>query len=373
MQAMENFFTMMQTLSPVPPSSGTSKAPSQAEKGSDFHQMMTAKNHSRSPEKAQPQKPQAPKKDDAPTQEAPANTETATQETGTPEVIQQEMAAAMIAPPLVLNLTVNQTPQQQADAMGKAAPVLPQTVAETAIQAVAKEGTLSTAQQMSKDGAALPQEAPKANLSQQAAKGDTFGNAIHQAVKEVHTGKDAQGKGQESWQNSTQDVGSALVGKPLFQSVEHTPMKVGQAPVADTQAPDFEAQLVKQMNLQLSEGTQKVVIRLAPESLGHVTVEMTRSQDGALQVVLHASNSRAASLLTDHANNLAALLRGSNPAPVQVEVQQPNNSQYHEQGEQQGRGHHGQGQQQQQSGKQQQEDFMAQLRLGMIPMDVAAS
>lgn len=112
-------------------------------------------------------------------------------------------------------------------------------------------------------------------------------------------------------------------------------------------------------------------MRLAPKELGTIVVEMTRAQDGSLQVLLRASTVAATTLLTDRSAELSGLLRANTQAPVFVEVQQANNTQQNQQQEQQGNAHHNQQQQQQQQqqGHQQTQDFLDQLRLGLLPLD----
>lgn len=161
--------------------------------------------------------------------------------------------------------------------------------------------------------------------------------------------------------------------KPLFQNTDHIPVKVGDSPTLNTESPDFEAQLGKEISKAFSQGDQKVSIRLTPDNLGTIVVELTRSQDGALQVMLHATTSTAANLLQDRSAELSGLLRANTNVPVFVEVQQ-NNAQAEQQQQQNQQGNARQQQQQQNSQHQQQnQDFLEQLRLGLIPLDAEAS
>ena len=41
-----------------------------------------------------------------------------------------------------------------------------------------------------------------------------------------------------------------------------------------------------------------MIIKLTPENLGNLTIQLTQSGDGALQVVLHASSAKAAGVLS---------------------------------------------------------------------------
>lgn len=87
--------------------------------------------------------------------------------------------------------------------------------------------------------------------------------------------------------------------KPLFQNVDEIPVKVGDMPSLDAQASDFPQKLGKELTRALSHGDQTLSLRLAPAELGTITVEMTRSHDGTLQVLLKASNAAATNLLSD--------------------------------------------------------------------------
>ena len=169
----------------------------------------------------------------------------------------------------------------------------------------------------------------------------------------------------ETLRQENADVG---IAQPLFRNVETVPVKVGETSVADTTQPDLDAQLAKQIGTTLENGAQQVKIQLTPESLGALTIDLTRTQDGALQVVLHTTTEKAANLLSQHAENLGALLQGNTQNTVQVEVQrQEQNQQFQQQSQQQNQ-QHGQGQQhsrRQQSG----ENFLQQLRLGLVTLD----
>lgn len=164
--------------------------------------------------------------------------------------------------------------------------------------------------------------------------------------------------------------GEAENTQTLFRDVKATPVKVGDAPVADTTAKDLDAQLAKQIDSGLAKGAEQVTIRLAPENLGMVTIDLIKAQDGTLQVVLHTSNDKAANLLNQHAESIGALLQNNTQSTVQVEV--PRQDQQNQQFQQQGQHQNGQNQQQGRH-RQSSEDFLQQLRLGLIPLDEQVS
>lgn len=211
-----------------------------------------------------------------------------------------------------------------------------------------------------------PQPLREVTVTVQSAGVQSNGNTDEQPENTGLTPRDGDS---EKLQTENADVGTA---QPLFRDVETVPVKVGEAPAADTTQPDLDAQLAKQIGTTLEDGAQQVKIQLTPESLGTLTIDLTRTQDGALQVVLHTTTEKAANLLSQHAENLGALLQNNVQNTVQVEVQrQEQNQQFQQQSQQQNQ-QHGQGRQhnpRQQSG----EDFLQQLRLGLVALDEQVS
>lgn len=167
----------------------------------------------------------------------------------------------------------------------------------------------------------------------------------------------------------TQTQTAPVAEQPLFREVESTPVKVGDAAPLDTTAEDFDAQAAKTIAQALEKGSQKVELKLSPANLGNVTVELTRTAEGVIHVVLTAEREQAMKLLTEHAGQLGNLLQSNTAADVRVEVPQ---NQQGRQAWQEGQNHPQQGQSQQQQrqhGQQEQEDFLQQLRLGLIQME----
>ena len=158
----------------------------------------------------------------------------------------------------------------------------------------------------------------------------------------------------------------------VFRETQSTPVKVGERyETVDTQKPDMEAKLADTIRQAAQTGTERVEIRLTPANLGAVTIEMTKDASGALQVVLHAANSRAAGLLQQHLDGLHTALQSYGAGQeVHVEVQrnQDSQQQHFQQADPDGRG-------QQQRQRQQEErqdnpsdgqDFIQKLRLGLF-------
>lgn len=162
----------------------------------------------------------------------------------------------------------------------------------------------------------------------------------------------------------------AVAQEPVFHEVESAPVKVGETyePV-DTQEPDMEAKLADTIRTAVQSGAEKVEIRLMPENLGRLTIEMTRDSSGALQVVLHASNSRAAGVLNEHLDGLRTALQGYGQQEVRVEVQRGEESQRQQafqNADPDGRGQRHQQQQRQEQRQEHSEDFLQKLRLGLF-------
>lgn len=158
--------------------------------------------------------------------------------------------------------------------------------------------------------------------------------------------------------------------QPLFREVQTVPVKVGETPMADTQSPELDAQLAKTVSAALKNGDKQVKIQLAPENLGTLTIDLTRTKDGALQVVLHTTTEKAADLLGRHAESLSAMLQSSAQGTVQVEVQRQEQTQQYQQFQQQSQ--HQQRQEQRRERRQSGEDFLQQLRLGLVTLDAQA-
>ena len=158
--------------------------------------------------------------------------------------------------------------------------------------------------------------------------------------------------------------------QPFFQETENMPVKVGDGDTIDTQQPDFDAKLTQNVEKALSQGEQRVEIRLNPENLGSVVVEMTRSQDGSLHVVLHTETESAARLLSEHSGTLGLMLQNNSQGVVRVEVRQPQqgNQQWQHPDQDGGQNHGGQ-QREQQEHRQSTEDFLQQLRLGLFSVE----
>ena len=118
------------------------------------------------------------------------------------------------------------------------------------------------------------------------------------------------------------------------------------------------------------EGARHVELKLAPEHLGKLSVELTQGKDGVLHIVFHAENEQAMKLLQEHSATLVSMLHGSHSGEIQVEVPRPQQGeQPWQQPEQQPGQQHGRNPQEQGRQRQSTEDFLQQLRLGLLGVE----
>lgn len=161
--------------------------------------------------------------------------------------------------------------------------------------------------------------------------------------------------------------------QPLFRQETAIPTKVGE--VYEAREPEH-IPVLDQLNVQIiqaiQQGQSTVQVQLSPANLGKVMVEITRSGDGTLSIVMSAATEKTAALLQQHSAGLQEVLMNATQERVEVQVQQPQ--------EQQNAnmflnpdGHNQQHQPQKQKEQEQQRhdpsDFLQQLRLGLVELD----
>lgn len=161
--------------------------------------------------------------------------------------------------------------------------------------------------------------------------------------------------------------------RPVFHEDQAIPVKVGERyEVVDTQKPDVENQLADSIRAAVQTGQEHVEIRLNPQNLGSLIIEMTKDTAGVLQVVIHASTPKAEGLLNQHLSGLHSALQGYGHEEVRLEVQRNEHSeqQNFRQADPDGRGqHHGRGQQERHEEHTGGEEFMQKLRLGLFGLE----
>lgn len=201
---------------------------------------------------------------------------------------------------------------------------------------------------------------------------------IAEAQTETVTEKDAEpvntvAKATEAPVDEVEDesAGEIVVTEaPLFKDVETAPIKVAEAP-AQAEAPELETQVSDKLVRILESGENRVEIQLTPEALGKMTIELTRSADGTLNVILNAENAETRSMLTRHITTLQETLVGRGQPSVQIEVSrgeetQQQNFQQQDLGDDMNGSQNGQ--QQRRREESSGEDFLQQLRLGLIDL-----
>lgn len=192
-------------------------------------------------------------------------------------------------------------------------------------------------------------------------KPDDLPDTVEVKVENLEEGEETSGE-------------SAAAGQAVFHETESVPVKVGERyETVDTQKPEMENQLADVIRGAAQTGTERIQIHLAPQNLGSLVIEMTKDANGALQVVLHTSNAKAAGVLNQHLDGLHNALQSYGQEEVRVEVQrgQESQEQHFKQADPDGRGQHQQRQQQERheedsvSGQ----EFLQKLRLGLFGTD----
>lgn len=308
-----------------------------------------------------------------------------------PDVPQQEQAvlwnAAMMTP-AQWNMQV-QMPEQQAvpaaaveTATVATVPVEVQAAAPQVMEAAAPQVSQNNGEQVlvqqpveqqaaeaQPETAQIPvqqsQEGAEMQLNTQTGEQQTEGKANLETV--------LQNEGDSTVDMNVQEV-PVEADQSVFGQVESVPVKVGDVaqPQQTENTQDVETQLKDGLTQALRNGDTKVEIQLNPVELGNVKIEVTRSAEGALYVVLTAEHTQTQSLLERHAAGLQSLLMGSSGTEnVQVQVNRHQEGQQAENQNYDGSSGNGREDQQQREHRRQQPsdsaDFLQQLRLGLVP------
>jgi len=299
-----------------------------------------------------------------------------------PQDLQAMATAMLLQRPEIVDTEVVTTPQAQ-EAVSAAAeetavgmPVVQEAVAEVQPQ----QAQVQTAQpQQTEVQMAQPVETPEEAPVQQVLPEDaqpqdqltdTTGQPKTQETPKAEVSMTPE-KAEE-----TEEPGEAPAETPVFSEVETVPVKVAapeEKPV-ELEAPDGTEQLAQRLTTAERADLSHVEVTLTPENLGKITVEFTRADNGALSVVISATTPKAAAVLEQHTNSLQNLLAGSTQNEVRVEVRETGEA------PQQFLNPDGQNQQNQQNQQEQQQrqeredhkaaqDFIQQLRLGLVGLD----
>ena len=178
---------------------------------------------------------------------------------------------------------------------------------------------------------------------------------------------------EETTDENNAETAQTMQEAPLFEHVEAPVVKVAEVsrPIP-LEAEDGVEQLGNELDLVVnSADANRVEVTLTPENLGKLTVEITRGSDGTLNVVLHTTTDRAANLLEKGMDGLRQMLATNSEREVQVQVRGSEETQQFLNPD--GRNDQENRQQQQQNRRRDEQrntqDFMQQLRLGLVDVD----
>jgi len=165
-------------------------------------------------------------------------------------------------------------------------------------------------------------------------------------------------------------------GGVLFREVKDFMVKVGEAKPVEMPEPvevEVKDQLGQKVFEAIENGETRLTVQLSPENLGRVDVELTLTEDGVLKLELRTENHMTQRLLEKETAGLHQMLVRNTQQDVQIQVtrQEDSRHQAFEDGRQ--GGNHQNPQQERREEQRNTGDFMQQLRLGLIPLDVEAS
>lgn len=276
-----------------------------------------------------------------------------------------------------VGIVPSQEPQPQAEAAVPVVPVVEASAPEVSVEAQAP--VVETAQPVMTQAVPVQETAPTQPI--EVPNGESAPTeAANEPVQTVQPTQPNQEEGGSELPTQTKTSGGdesqfevvqvkVQAEQPVFQEVKDTMVKVGDGATLDTTQEPLDTGLQQRITKALDQGMQKVEVRLTPENLGTVTIELTQAGNGALHVVLRAENEQTVRLLQEHSGTLGLLLQENSQSQVQVEVPQARSSeqpwQYPDQGGERS-GQQGRQQQGRSSSQEGGEDFLHQLRLGLI-------
>lgn len=373
---MEQLINTMLANAQIPQIPGTVKKGEPSGQKDGFQKLLEQKqtDASQAPrqEKAEtPQKPQdAQKGQEAQEAQESQEVQEVVQEDG--KVLEERMtlAAMLMAQAPVVPVEETLTPEVQTEAAAEViAPLAAETVLtpeEETLVPEAEAKLLETPVESGENQAAsqaLTEELPQTIQAPEATQ-DTEGRTVEVKVE--------TGSGEEAASDAGEDTApqGAEVETPVFEDVKAVPVKVGETHKAPQPEEIMDKQIAPRIDEALANGQTRVELQLTPENLGKITIQLTTGEDGKLLVVLHAENRDTQSLLSRDTTRLAELLGRETQQEVRVEVPRQEESQrqdlYEQQQEQR---QHRQQQEQRRKRESAPEDFLQQLRLGLIPMD----
>ena len=213
-----------------------------------------------------------------------------------------------------------------------------------------------------------PQQPMTEDANLQTQRQEAPAQTVRTAEKDVETPEVQVQRGGDAGEEPAGEA--AVTEQPVFHEAEAVPVKVGERyETVDTQQPEMDNQLANVIQNAAQTGAERIEIHLAPQNLGSLVIEMTRDVSGALQVILHASNAKAANVLDQHLNGLHTALQGYSQEEVRLEVQRNESSeqQHFRQADPDGRGQqHRQQQERHEEEHANGQEFLQKLRLGLF-------
>ncbi|MBE6855585.1 MAG: flagellar hook-length control protein FliK [Ruminococcus sp.] len=117
----------------------------------------------------------------------------------------------------------------------------------------------------------------------------------------------------------------------MQQTANTAPMTAAQTEtIRPQEVKSVYDQTLQALTEKLTEAEETFKVRLTPEGLGDITVEMTRTTDGLLSINLAASSSRTAQMLSEQAGALQAAL-GQNAELSAITVEDPETDMFYQQ------------------------------------------
>jgi len=278
-----------------------------------------------------------------------------------PDGLEQQMLLAAMA--LAQNpVVIVQDVQPEVQKSGAAMELVPIQTEQAPQQSVAPTPTLDVeteapaAQETPQlQAVELTQDAPQTETGK-ADSGESRGNEL--PMEELHA------------ETRTEQVD--VEPQPVFRDIKAVPVKVGEVYQAE---PTVEngvelKDLGDTLTQAIDRGENRLELQLQPAELGRIRVEMRWSDEGALHVILHAESTRTQNLLEKDMAGLQTLLGRETQQEVKVELprEQEAPRQSFDDGRQNGGQQHHQ-QEQRQSSRHSGQDFLHQLRLGLIPAE----
>ena len=358
---------------------GAQKAQSKNAEKPDFDTMVQQKRAEK--------KPEAGRKD-AKASQKPENRKTAERgETAgeeKPEVETGEniaLAAAMLLQTVPEGRVTVVQPEETAELMPEVATeAVTAEVVETVAEAVTEQGAENTAEQpteaLPETEEAVPEQPKQMQTSAQAPQTAERTETRRPTETVARTERaEAPEEREERPEENTAEQPVEAQATPLFERVDAPVVKVAEAPrPVELEAGDGIEQLGRELGgfVVNSVENNRVEITLTPENLGKLTVEITRGTDGTLNIVLHTASERAANLLEKGADGLRQMLAANAQRDVQVQVRGNEETQQQflnpdGQNEQQRQGQQQQGRRREE--RQNAQDFMQQLRLGLVEVN----